>query len=226
MTEMAPLDGPTGAEPQVLYSEGGASWLWVLTGPVVGAIMVLLQLGAGSPIGLVVPVVFSVVLSAFVALQVKAGRIHASVELTADTLRDGTETVDVGDILFIYPVPDAPARGSSASWRVDDSSALSTRGLRWDRAGQSDRDRETDTVGDTDPNAGDFDPNAGDFAPNAGDWRSARSLGELSGVPRGRTAIGLRLTGGRDVQAWARRPRRLRAALTQLIEGRQRGPGV
>ncbi|MEU8896645.1 hypothetical protein [Nocardia sp. NPDC048505] len=46
------------------------------------------------------------------------------------------------------------------------------------------------------------------------DWESARALGELSGVPRRRTGIGLRLRDGSVVQAWARDHRGLRAALT------------
>ncbi|WP_069160618.1 hypothetical protein [Nocardia altamirensis] len=45
------------------------------------------------------------------------------------------------------------------------------------------------------------------------DWESARALGELSGVPRRRTGIGLRLTDGSLVQAWARDHRALRSAL-------------
>ena len=42
-------------------------------------------------------------------------------------------------------------------------------------------------------------------------------------MPRGRTGIGLKLTGGRTAQAWARHHRDLRAALTPLVEER-RGP--
>ena len=60
-------------------------------------------------------------------------------------------------------------------------------------------------------------------------WQSARALGELTGVPRGRTAIGLKLSGGRMAQAWARRHRELRAALTELLEQRSaenRPPGA
>jgi hypothetical protein len=38
--------------------------------------------------------------------------------------------------------------------------------------------------------------------------------------PRGRTGIGLRLTNDRTAQAWARKHRQLRAALTNLIEER------
>ena len=51
-------------------------------------------------------------------------------------------------------------------------------------------------------------------------WQSARALGELVGVPKGRTGIGLRLTGGRTAQAWARRHRHLRNLLTPLVEER------
>ena len=51
-------------------------------------------------------------------------------------------------------------------------------------------------------------------------WQYARALGELTGVPRGRTGIGLRLTNDRTAQAWARKHRQLRAALTNLIEER------
>ena len=51
-------------------------------------------------------------------------------------------------------------------------------------------------------------------------WQSARALGELAGVPKGRIGIGLRLTGGRTAQAWARRHRHLRNVLTPLVEER------
>ncbi|MEV0297962.1 hypothetical protein [Nocardia sp. NPDC050710] len=52
------------------------------------------------------------------------------------------------------------------------------------------------------------------------DWESARALGELSGVPRRRTGIGLRLRDGGLVQAWARDHRGLRAALTAALAQR------
>jgi hypothetical protein len=42
----------------------------------------------------------------------------------------------------------------------------------------------------------------------------------LVGVPRGRIGIGLKLTGNRTTQAWARRHRELRAALTPLVQER------
>lgn len=111
------------------------------------------------------PVVFLVLVTAFVGLQVKAARIHASVELTEQILRQGTETIPVTEILGIFP-----------------------------------------------------EAKAGDAAPQR--WQSARALGELVGVPRGRVGVGLKLAGGRTAQAWARRHRDLRAALTSLLEKR------
>ena len=51
-------------------------------------------------------------------------------------------------------------------------------------------------------------------------WQSSRALGELSGVPRRRTGIGLKLTNDRRAQAWARKHQQLRAALTQLVDER------
>ncbi|MEU2255482.1 hypothetical protein [Nocardia xishanensis] len=53
---------------------------------------------------------------------------------------------------------------------------------------------------------------------NDEEWESARALGELSGVPRRRKAIGLRLRDGGLVQAWARDHRGLRTALGAALE--------
>ena len=116
-----------------------------------------------------VPAIFLVLVSAFVALQVKAARIHASVELTEDALRQGTETILVREIVKVYP--EAENNGRSPAKPLEK-------------------------------------------------WQSARALGELVGVPRGRYGIGLKLTGGRTAQAWARRHRHLRAALTPLVQER------
>lgn len=48
-------------------------------------------------------------------------------------------------------------------------------------------------------------------------WESARVLGELSNIPRGRKAVGLRLRGGTFVRAWAKDEREFRQVLTALI---------
>ncbi len=158
MTESA-ASPPTS---EVLFYEQGASWLWVLAGPGAGVAMALIQLSAGY-FQWLIPIVFFLLLTFFLSIQVKAARIHTSVELTADTLRQGTETTRTAEIVRVYP----EAEGAEAP-----------------------------------------------------KWQYARALGELTGVPRGRTGIGLRLAGDRTAQAWARKDKQLRAALTNLIEER------
>lgn len=148
-----------------LFLEAGASWYWVLAGPISAAIMLGIELHAGVGAAWIVPLAFLVLVSGFIALQVKAARIHTSVELTRERLRQGTEVLDVDRIESVYPEP-APRAEPAA-------------------------------------------------------WQSARALGELTGVPRGRVGIGLKLAGDRTAQAWARRHRELRAALTELVENRQ-----
>ncbi|MCA4725606.1 DUF3093 domain-containing protein [Mycolicibacterium fortuitum] len=148
---------------EVLFYEQGASWAWLLLGPFAGIGMAILQKTGGYGHDLWIPIVFLVLVSVFVAIQIKAARIHTSVELTAETLRQGAETIQVDEIVSIYP----EASGSEVP-----------------------------------------------------KWQSARALGELSGVPRGRTGIGLKLTGARTAQAWARKHRRLRDVLTPLVEER------
>ena len=155
-------------KPKPLFYEPGASWYWVLTGPAAAVSMILIEIWSGAGVQLVVPVIFLVMVSAFVALQVKAARIHVSVELTEDALREGTETILVSEIVKVYP------------------------------------EAEHSVVSDK------------ELAP----WQSARAIGELVGVPRGRVGIGLKLTEGRTAQAWARRHRELRAALTPLVQER------
>jgi hypothetical protein len=154
---------------KVLFFEPGASWVWVLAGPASGIAMLLIQLSTGYGLQPLVPVVFLVLVTGFVAIQVKAARIHTSVELTPTTLREGAQIIHTKEILRVFPDPE------------------NTMGTRAEVA----------------------------------KWQSSRALGELTGVPRGRTGIGLKLAEGRTVQAWARRHRDLRAALTDLVEERQ-----
>jgi hypothetical protein len=150
-----------------LFFEPGASWFWLLSGPLSAGTMLMIERSSGYGWEIAVPVVFLLLVTAFVGLQVKAARIHASVELTERTLRQGTESIPVDDILRVLPAADSDAASNGPQ-----------------------------------------------------PWQSARTLGELVGVPRGRVGIGLKLAGGRTVQAWARRHRDLRAALTQLVEQR------
>jgi len=149
--------------PEALFYEPGASWYWLLAGPAAGITMALIQLSAGYGIQLLVPGIFFVLVTGFLAIQIKAARIHTSVELTPDHLRQGTERISIDDIVRIYPEPKGPDEQK---------------------------------------------------------WQSARALGELTGVPRGRTGIGLKLTNDRAAQAWARKHQALRAALTHVVEER------
>ncbi len=151
-----------------LFYESGASWYWLLAGPLSAVSMILIEVWSGAGIGLVVPAIFLVMVSLFLGIQVKAARIHTSVELTEDALRQGTETILVREIVRVYP----EAENHEASGK------------------------------------------------ELAKWQSARALGELVGVPRGRIGIGLKLTEGRTAQAWARRHRQLRAALTPLVQER------
>ncbi|WP_343710752.1 DUF3093 domain-containing protein [Mycobacterium sp.] len=158
----------TQTEPARLFYEPGASWYWVLAGPVSAVSMLLIEKSSGYGWQVGVPLAFLVLVSAFVGVQVKAARIHTSVELTGQSLRQGTETILVAEILQVYPDAEHPEGSDGERAR----------------------------------------------------WQSARALGELVGVPRGRVGIGLRLTYGRTAQAWARRHRHLRAALTPLVAER------
>lgn len=200
---------PEGSD-EVLFAESGASWYWVLTGPLAALMMLVVQFNSGLGLQLTVPLTFLVLVSGFVALQIKAGRIHTSVELTRNTLRQGAETILVDEILVVYPEPRHRARGYVGRRTVRKNNALTERALR--RAGIEGADAEQ--------NAHSVDDDDGAIVEK---WQSARALGELTGVPRGRTGIGLEITDGRTVQAWARRHRDLRAALAALVDER-RGP--
>lgn len=167
-----------------LYSEIGASWYWLLAGPVAGLLMMFVQFRAGVGFQPFVPTLFLVLVSGMLAVQVKAARIHTSLELTATTLREGTEVLAIDEIEAVFPEPEntVKAAGFMEKWQG--------RTLGVNATGPLEK------------------------------WQTSRALGELSGVPRGRTPIGLQLTGGRLVQAWARHPEALRAALTPLVEAR------
>lgn len=165
---MVDVTAGTDTDAAPIFREVGASWLWVLAGPAAAGAMLWIEKSNGNGWQLSVPLLFLVLVTSFVALQVKAARIHTSVVLTKQTLRQGTETIRVSEIVKVYPEPDNPL------------------------ASQKELER----------------------------WQSARALGELVGVPKGRTGIGLRLTGGRTAQAWARRHRHLRNLLTPLVEER------
>ena len=150
------------ADPEVLFHEPGATLWWLAAGPVAAATMMFIQVSSGYGWQPLLPGVFLVLVTGFLGLQVKAARIHTSVELTPEYLRQGAETILISEIVRIYPEADGPELPA---------------------------------------------------------WQASRALGELTGVPRGRTGIGVKLTSGRRAQAWARRHRQLRIALVSVVEG-------
>lgn len=166
---------PAYGEP--LFVEPGARWYWLLMGPAAAIAIVLVQVSSGVGFDPVVPLIFLIMVSVFVGVQVKAARVHASVELTPDILRQGAEVIPLCEIVRVFPEAES--------------------GLSADAA------RGVETA-----------------VPQA-QWTSSRAFGELSGVPRGRTPIGVQLTDQRYAQAWARQHRQLRALLVGLVEHRQ-----
>jgi hypothetical protein len=167
-----PRAGTSDVATEPLFHEVGASWYWVLTGPISAAVMLFIEINSGLGAQPLVPACFLVLVGGLVALQVTAARIHTSVNLTAETLKQGTELLAVADIERVHAdLPISPKSGLEIH-----------------------------------------------------PWQSSRALGELAGVPKGRTGIGLKLTDGRTVQAWARRHAQLREALTELVEQRQGKP--
>ena len=162
----SPGPASPGPESPVLFYENGASWHWLWLGVAGGLAMVFVQYGAGLGFRATVPLFFLVMMCSVLALQVRAARLHTSVELTAQTLRQGTETLPIGQILLVYPEAEHSVKSGEQ-----------------------------------------IEP-----------WQEARTLGELNGVPKGRTGIGLKLANDRTAQAWARDDEALRAALTKLVE--------
>lgn len=147
-----------------LYSEPGARWRTLLYGPVFAVAGFAWDRSLGAGLHWVSWTIVALLISLVLLVQVKAGRQHASVELTDTMLRQGTETVDLHEITEVFPALD-PDRSASAEQP----------------------------------------------------WESARALGELRGVPRRRTGIGLRLSSGGLVQAWAVNDEALRTALVEAL---------
>ena len=166
MSDTPPLDTPEPDSEERLFYENGASWHWLWIGVVGALLMVFVQSAAGLGFRATVPLFFLVMMCGFLSVQVRAARIHTSVELTADTLRQGTETLPISEILAVYP---------EAEHTVKSGELLEK-------------------------------------------WQESRTLGEVSGVPKGRTGIGLQLVNDRTAQAWARNDEALRAALIKLVE--------
>ena len=97
---------------EVIFAEQGASWRWLLMGPTAAIAMLYIQRGAGMGFRPLVPLFFLVLLSGILYVQVHAARLHTSVELTADSLREGTEVLPLAEIVHVYPeTPNAKKSG-------------------------------------------------------------------------------------------------------------------
>ena len=86
-----------------LFYEPGASLGWLLGGPVAAAAMIFVQVASGAGFNPIVPLGLLVLLTAVFGLQVKAARMHTSVELTDEYLRQGVETILISEIVSVYP---------------------------------------------------------------------------------------------------------------------------
>lgn len=153
----------TAAEP-VLFGEPGARWRVVGYGPLLCLVVLIVELATGSAVHWLTLPICAVVLAAAVSVQVVAARRHASVELTPTTLRNGTEAIELTQIIEVFPPR-------------DDRS--------WDIAA----------------------------------WETARTLGELTDVPRRRGAVGIKLRKGMLARAWAKDDTTLRTELVTALGG-------
>ena len=83
---MVDVTAGTDTEAAPLFREVGATWYWLLSGPISAVMMLWIEKSNGNGWQISVPVFFLVVLTSFIALQVKAARIHTSVVLTPPRL--------------------------------------------------------------------------------------------------------------------------------------------
>jgi len=107
-----PVDGA--ATP--LFHEPGARRRAVVLGPILCAVALVLELVTGPVVHWVALPILAVVLAAFTYVMVVAARRHVSVELTATTLRQGTEVLPIVEIEAVLPPPDPS--GEPQRWEV------------------------------------------------------------------------------------------------------------
>lgn len=157
-------DASEGTPPTVLFTEPGARWRAAGYGPLLCLVVLIVELATGSGVHWLTLPICAAVLAGAVSVQIVAARRHASVELTPETLRNGTEELPLRQIVEVFGPRDETSR---------------------------------------------------EFA----DWETARTLGELAEVPRGRNPVGLQLRRGRLVRAWAKDETELRLSLVAALGG-------
>ncbi|MCV7192475.1 DUF3093 domain-containing protein [Mycolicibacterium brumae] len=188
----------------MLFAEPGASLFWLLAGPAGGGVLAYMQVSSGVGFQWGLPVVFGGILTIFTTIVVLGARHHTTVELTPGILRQGAQRLPTAQIVGIFPeLSDGDDGGPRQAW----VNPVTARALR--KAGLDPAEAKGATPVEPDADV---------------HWRDAPSLGELTGVPRGRKGIGLRLADQRIVQAWGRNHHGLRAALVALLNDREEGP--
>ncbi|MFD4365910.1 hypothetical protein [Rhodococcus sp. NPDC058521] len=98
---MSSADGGEITDDQVsefLFEEPGARWRNVAYGPVFCVVALVIELFTGPVVHWFALALFAVILAGLVYVQVIAARTHASVYLTSDTLKQGTEELPLDEI--------------------------------------------------------------------------------------------------------------------------------
>ncbi len=110
MADRAPEIGP-----DVLYYEPGSRWWAIAFGPIFCLIALVIELFTGPVVHWFGLAMFAVILTGLVYVQVIAARRHASVLLTATTLRQGTEEVPITEIARCSRSPTTLLRGRNGT---------------------------------------------------------------------------------------------------------------
>lgn len=97
------MSSETPVEETVLFHEPGGRWRMLAWGPVFCLVVLVVELLSGPVVHYFALLLFSAILVGLTYVQLRAARMHVSVELTTRQLRQGTETVDVADIDDIFP---------------------------------------------------------------------------------------------------------------------------
>lgn len=97
------MSNDLGGTDPVLFHEPGGRWRALLWGPAFCLVVLAVELASGPVIHWFALALFSLILVGLTYVQLRAARMHVSVELTTRQLRQGTETVDVAEITEIFP---------------------------------------------------------------------------------------------------------------------------
>lgn len=100
------MDGVTEPTEPLIFEEPGARWRSVAFGPAFCLAALIIELFTGPVVHWFALSLFAVLLTGLIYVQVIAARTHASVSLTATTLRQGTEDVPLDEIESVLPESD------------------------------------------------------------------------------------------------------------------------